>query len=230
MSIAEQVEPMQERSTQVHGDNLAQLRQQGLHALVGVSAAVLLLAGYIVKRDFFDRTLPPPLPPTPVSDRYQLLQNDKKQTVRLDKTDGSIAVVEDGVIVSETRVSLGESVFRNYLEPKTYAWEKLNDGSKVTVKLEYHNGEAYRSIKVENISSALQQKLSQAKGLDVLYRVRFLSSGGTAIHEAVFLAGIGEWFWTRGTANGSLNLEKTNHGPCTATVFKSIETANIRFH
>ncbi len=183
---------------------------------------VLLLAGYIVKRDFFDKTPTPPTPPIPVFDRYQLLQNDKKQTVRIDKTNGSVAVVEDGVIVSES----DGFQFRNYLEPKTYAWEKLSDG--ITVKLEYHNGIAYCSIKVENVSPTLQQKLSQAKRLEV--RVRFFSSAGTVVHEEAFYAGIGEGFWTSGTTKGSLNWEKTNrYNYCSATVFKSIKTANIRF-
>jgi hypothetical protein len=214
MSIAEQVERVHERSTQVQGDKLAEVRQQGLYALAGLSAVVVLVAGYIVKRDFFDKT------PPPVFDRYQLLQNDKKQTVRLDKTDGSVAVVEDGVIVSET----SGSDFYNYLKPKSYAWE-LNDGSKVTVKLEHHDGKAYCSIKVENASSVLRQKLSLAKGLDELYRVRFSTSAGTVVLDTPFSAGYG-WFNTN-AKDGSLNLENTAQLPCTAATFNSIGTANI---
>ena len=128
---------------------------------------MILLIGYVVKHDFFDKT------PPPVFDHYQIMQNDKKQTIRLDKTDGSVAVVEDGVIVSET---IGHD-FYNCLEPKTYAWERLNDGSKVTLRLEYHDGKAYCSIKVENISPAVQQKLSQVKGLEERYRARFSTRG-----------------------------------------------------
>lgn len=130
-------------------------------------------------------------------------------------------MVEDGVIVSQT---FGHD-FYNCLEPKTYTWERLNDGSKVTLKLEYHDGNAYCAIKVENISPALQQRLSQAKGLDELYSVRFSTSAGTVVLNTAFLAGYG-WFKTNGKDGGS-NLENTSHMPCTASMFQSVGTANI---
>jgi len=171
-------------------------------------AGLLLLAGYIIKRDFLDNT------PPPVFDRYQVMQNDKKQTIRLDKTNGIVSVVEDGVIV-------------RYLEAKTYVWEKLNDGSNVTAKLEYHDGKAYCSIKVENISPAIQQKLlSQAPGLHELYRLRFSTRGGTVVHEVSFYAGHG-WFNTNGAADGRFRLENTTSRPCSASTVESIQTANV---
>ena len=159
MSIAERVEPAQDRSPQLQRDKLAQLRQQGLYALAGVSAVVLLLAGYVVKRDFFDMT------PSPVFDCYQILQNDKKQTIRLDKTNGRIDVIENGVFVGD-------------LHPKIYAWEKLNDGSKVTVTLEYHDGKAYCAIKVEKISPTVEQKGARQRGW-----MSFIGSGSSPEQE-----------------------------------------------
>jgi hypothetical protein len=87
------------------------------------------------------------------------------------------------------------------LEPKTFTWERLNDGSKVTLKLEYHDGKAYCSIKVEIISLALEQKLSQPKGQDEIYRARFSTRAGAVVLDTAFLAGFG-WYKTYvGTAN-----------------------------
>lgn len=206
MSIAEQIQHVQERlpeaRVQAEVDRLAQLRQQGLYALIGVTAGLLILAGYTVKRDFWDKT------PPPVYDRYQLMQNDKKQTIRLDKTNGSVELIEDGEIVGD-------------LLPKTYVWDKLNDGSKITVKLEYHDGKAYCSIKVENVSAAIQQKVfSNVPGLRELYRLRFSTYGGTVVHEVSYYAGHG-WYNTNG------GVENTTSRPCSASMFRSIGSANV---
>lgn len=179
-----------------------QTLQHRQYALFGIAAGALIVAGYIMKRDFLDDK------PTPVVDRYQVMQNDKKQTIRLDKTNGMVDVIEDGVVVGD-------------LTPKTYTWEKLNDGSKITVKLEYIGGKAYCSIKVENIPPTLRQQLfSQTQGLREIYRLRFSTYQGTVVHEVSFYAGYG-WF----NSNGS--IENTTNRPCSASTFASIYTANI---
>src|SRR6266404_987524 len=219
MSIGQEVEPAQDRTPKERSDRIADLRRQGLRAFAGVSAVILLLGGYIAKRDFLDSA---PLAPPRVFDRFQLLENDKKQIVRLDKTDGSVSVIDEGVVISETI----HDRYQTKLGPKTFIWEKLNNGTKVTVNAAYFDKKAFCSIKVEGVPARLEQKLLQAKLGDALYRVQLSTEHETGVIETAFYADL---FKKARAADGTLTIEQTCPLKCTAPMFESIRTANIWF-
>lgn len=124
------------------------------------------------------------------------------------------------MVISETIAGQ----YLNFMEPKRYTWEKLNDGSKATVRLEFIDKKAYCSIMVENTSPQVQRRLFQARLGDALYRVQFSSPTGGGLIEVDFYA---NEFKRSLAADGTLAIEQTIPVACSGAMFKSINSANI---
>jgi hypothetical protein len=91
----------------------------------------------------------------------------------------------------------------------TCTWEKLSDGSKVTVRVGDDADDAesgYCSVEVENLPQWLVRELLQHKNGDPLYRVQLSNEQGSTVIEADF---DGNPFTGRRAADGSLTIDQT---------------------
>lgn len=195
------------------GAQVRQLRKHGIYAVVGI----LVLMGISVGYCLWKGTEAPPL-----ADPYQIIQNEQKETIRLDRRTGDYWLLEDGIPV---RFGTGTPVFTLDLLPaKEYVWDKTADGCKMRVRLRYASELAYcvwhiwpsTEFKQRFASSAFQRQYTA---------VDFLDEKGIRLASADGLGSLFSWV----QENDQQVLECQLPVKCSATEFKHINTCRVRY-
>ncbi len=193
---------------------LEQLRKQGIYAIAGLVALIAFAFGILVLRDSSPK-------PPPLADPFQIVHNEQKDTIKLDRRNGEYWVLEDGIEVRHAYPSGGST---NLLDDQVYAWEKTTDGSKMTVRIKYANKMVYCSWRIWP-SEELKKSLSGPDNKRPLIRIDCYSRDGVCL-----LSMQGLWSFARWIQEGeSQLLEYQTQHKCSATVFKEIGTCRVSY-
>jgi hypothetical protein len=193
---------------------LEQLRKQGIYAIAAVLAFFVFGIGYLVLRDSSPKA-------PPLADPFQVVQNEQKDLIKLDRRNGEYWVLEDGIVVRHA-TPLGSSY--SLLDDKVYTWDKTPDGSKMTVRVKYANKTAYCSWRIWP-SEELKKSLSTPNDQRQFIRIGCYSRDGVRLLSIEVL-----WSFARWIQEGdSQILEYQAPEKCSAAVFNEIGTCRVSY-
>ncbi len=191
---------------------LEQMKRQGIYAIAGLLAFFVSTVGYLVLRDSTPKA-------PPLADPLQIVQNEQKDTIKLDRRSGEYWVLEDGVPVRHAS-PFGDST--SLLDDRVYTWEKTTDGSKIAVRIKYANRTAYCSWRIWPCE-VLKKSLSTPSDQRTLIKIQCYSRDGVGLLSMEAL-----WSFTRWIREGDDQcLEYQTKEKCSATVFKEIGTCMV---
>lgn len=185
---------------------------------VSVVVGTLAVTGYVAWQhtSWGGTTIQPAL-----TDPYQIVQTEGKETIKLDRRTGEYWVLEDGIEVRRRWEHVGN---QSLLEDKGYVWGKSADADKMTVRLRYSCRQAYLAWRIWP-SDALRSRLESRRERGDLVEVDFYSHGGVRVLRAG-----GMWASVRWVQEGADQLlELQERVPCSATDFRDIETCRVRY-